>query len=132
MHGVAVGFRVHRHRGYAHLLAGAVDAKSNLPAVGYEDFLKHRGLFDDDERFAEFNRLLIGHQDLSDLAGARGRHRIEGLHRLNQEQRLALFYIIADLHERRCALLWSKIDGAHHRRLNRTWVISSRGGGTWA
>ena len=41
MHGVGVGGRVHRDGRDAELLAGALDAKRDLSAVGDQDLVEH-------------------------------------------------------------------------------------------
>ena len=40
---VAVGFRVHRHRADAQILAGADDAQGDFAAVGDQNFFEHAG-----------------------------------------------------------------------------------------
>src|ERR1043166_2365685 len=45
--------------------------------------------FDDHQRFAELDRLGILEQDLADGAGARRRNLVEGLHRLDDQERVA-------------------------------------------
>jgi len=41
VHGAGVGFRVHGDGGDSHFLAGAVNAKRDLAAVGDEDLVEH-------------------------------------------------------------------------------------------
>src|SRR5262245_55679752 len=50
--------------------------------------LSNIGLLDDRQRLAELHGLGVLHEDLDELAGARGRDRVHGLHRLDDEQRL--------------------------------------------
>src|SRR5262245_37040461 len=57
------------------------------------------GSFDDHERLAELDRLAVLDQDLDDGAGARRRDLIHGLHRLDDEQRLARAHARAHLDE---------------------------------
>src|SRR5215469_2410756 len=58
-------------------------------------------LRDQRQRLAELHRLGVADQNLDDAAGARGRDRVHGLHRLDDEQRLAFFDQFADPDERR-------------------------------
>ena len=102
MHGVAVGGRMHRHGLDAHLAAGAMDAERDLAAVGDQDLVEHRA-----ERpystiisgFAELHRLGVVDQDLRDRAGLGRLDRVEGLHRLDDQQRLARRHLVADRDE---------------------------------
>ncbi len=41
VHRISVGFRIDRHRADVQLFARADDAHGDLPAIGYENFLKH-------------------------------------------------------------------------------------------
>src|SRR5690349_17356092 len=63
MHGIGVGGRVHRDRRDAELLAGPLDAKSDLPPIGDQDLVEHGrpglALLDDDERLAVLDRLTV-------------------------------------------------------------------------
>src|SRR5262249_25398215 len=56
--------------------------------------------FDDHERLAELDRLAVLDQDLDDGAGARRRDLIHGLHRLDDEQRLARTHTGAPPHKK--------------------------------
>jgi len=41
VHGVGVGFGMHRHGADAHFAAGAMNAQGDLSAVGNQYFFKH-------------------------------------------------------------------------------------------
>src|SRR5262245_33384825 len=56
-------------------------------------------LFDDDERLAEFDRLAVLDQDRRDLAGMRGGDLVHGLHGFDDEERVTLRDVRADLDE---------------------------------
>src|SRR5215470_12280690 len=62
-------------------------------------------LFDDDQHFAVFHWRAVLDKDLRDLAAAGRLHRIEGLHRLDQQQRLSVTHGIAHFDEGRRARL---------------------------
>src|ERR1043165_989102 len=55
-----------------------------------------RSSFDDDERLAELDRLAVLDQDRGDLAGDRRLDRVHHLHRLDDQDRLALRDLPAD------------------------------------
>src|SRR5262245_21646582 len=57
-------------------------------------------LFDYDERLAVFDRLGVLEQDRGDRSRARGGDLVHRLHRLDDEQRLALADLLADRDER--------------------------------
>ena len=105
MHGVGVGGGVHRDGGDAKLLAGTFDAKRDLSPVGDQDLVEHAGkrlaLLDDDERLAIFDGLTVVDEDGEHRAGVRGRDLVHGLHRFDDEQRLAGRDAGADLDEGR-------------------------------
>ena len=69
VHGVGVGRRMHRDRGDADFLAGALDPERDLAAVGDQDLVEHRSsrlsrtLFDDRQRLAELDRLAVADED---------------------------------------------------------------------
>ena len=65
MHGVGVGGGMDRDGGDAHFLAGAVDAKRDLAAIGDEDFFEHS--VDDAEGLAELDRLAVVDADFLTL-----------------------------------------------------------------
>ena len=83
---------MHRDRLDAHLVAGAVDAQRDLAAVGDQQFLDRHGtsLLDDDQRLVELDRLGVLDQDLRDRAGLGRGDRVHHLHRLDDQQRVAL------------------------------------------
>src|SRR5687767_16022878 len=56
-------------------------------------------LGDDHQRLAEFDRLTVLNQDLRDGPGMRCWNRVHHLHRLDDEDGLALGNAVADLHE---------------------------------
>src|ERR1700761_1110086 len=114
MHGVGIGGGVHRDYGNAELLAGPQYAKRNLAAVGYEDLVEH--LLDDDEWFAELDRLAVFDEDLRHGPGARRGDLVHGLHRFDDQQRLARGDAAADLDEGFGAGLGRPIGGADHGR----------------
>src|SRR5690606_29862241 len=69
-----------------------------------------------------------------DGAGARGGNVVHGLHRLDDEQGVALGDLLADRHEGRGPRLGRQIDGADHGRGHRTRQagrvgLGGRGGG---
>src|SRR6188474_3659231 len=71
---------------------------------------------DDDERLAELDRLAVLDQDLGYGARARRRNLIHGLHRLDDEQRVAGHHLAAEIDEGCCAGRCSPIGGPDHRR----------------
>src|SRR3954469_25538040 len=71
---------------------------------------------DNDERLAELDRLAVIYQDLRHGARAGRRDLIHGLHRLDDEQRLADHHLAAEIDERRRARRGAAIGGTHHRR----------------
>ena len=75
--------------------------KGDLAAIGDEDFFNHRfvSLFDNDQWFAEFHRLGITDEDVFDSTSGFGGDRIEGFHRFNQHQCIALVHFVTDRHE---------------------------------
>ncbi len=93
MHGVGVGGRMDGDGLDAEFLAGAQDAQGDFAAIGDEDLVEHarpRRLLDDQERLAVFDRLPVLDEDVRDRAGARGGDLVHRLHRLDDEQGLAL------------------------------------------
>ncbi len=87
---------MHRDGLDAELLAGAQHPQRDLAAIGDEDFIEH-GVFpaarkpslDNDQRFAEFDRLAVLEQNLGHGARARRRNLVHGLHRFDDQQRIA-------------------------------------------
>src|SRR3954465_10639246 len=71
-------------------------------------------LFDDDERFAIFDRLAVFNQDAGDRARAMCRDLVHGLHRLDDQQGLAFADPGADFHEGGLARLGRTIGSADH------------------
>src|SRR5436853_3030752 len=71
---------------------------------------------DDDERLAELDRLAVLDQDLRHGAGARRRDLVHGLHRLNDQQRLAGHHFAAEVDERGGAGRRAPIGSADHGR----------------
>src|SRR5690606_21355765 len=74
--------------------------------------LSNIGLLDDHQRRAVFDRGTVLDQDALDGAGARGGDVVHGLHRLDDEQGVALGDLLADRHEGRGPRLGRQIDGA--------------------
>ena len=89
MHGLLVGGRMDGDGRDAELAAGAQDAQGDFAAIGDEDLVEHR-LLDHHQGFAVFDRLAVLDEDLGHLAGPRRRDLVHRLHRLDDEQRLAL------------------------------------------
>ncbi len=89
MHGVGVGGRVHRDRGDAKLLAGTLDAKRDLSAVGDQDLVEHAkerlALFDHGKRLAIFDGLAVVDEDGEHRAGMGGWDMVHGLHGFDDE-----------------------------------------------
>ncbi len=111
---------MHRHGLDAHLAAGAVDAKRNLTAVGDQDLVEHRRAYStiisgspNSTGRALSIRICITRAGLGRL------DRVEGLHRLDDQERLARCHLVADRHEVGLAGLGREIGGADHRRLDR-------------
>src|ERR1700674_5564018 len=73
---------------------------------------------DDQERLAVFYRLRVLDENARDAAGARRRDRVHRLHRLHDEQRLALAHLLAFLDEGLCPRLRRDKDRADHGRLH--------------
>ena len=126
MHGVAVGGRVDRDGGDAEFLAGAEDAERDLAAVGDQDLVEEgRGVI---------HSMIISGSPYStgwpsstmicvDLAGARRGDLVHRLHRLDDEQRLALADRVADVDIGLAARLGAQIGGADHRRGHRAGMV---------
>src|SRR5262249_50901960 len=75
-------------------------------------------LLDHHQGLAELHRLGVADDELDDAAGPRRGDRVHGLHRLDQQQGLALLDAVADLGERLGARRRLQVDGADHRRLD--------------
>src|SRR3954453_10259302 len=58
-----------------------------------------RGLFDDHQRFAIFDRLTVRYQNLRQGSALRRLDRVHHLHRLDDQQRVADLNLAADRHE---------------------------------
>src|SRR6185437_4739758 len=84
----------------------AIRILSNMPTTS----------FDDHQRLAELDRLAILDQDARDGARARRRNLVHGLHRFDDQERVAGHDLAADVNERHGARLGPEIGGAHHRR----------------
>src|SRR6266700_626469 len=80
-------------------------------------------LFNDHQRFAEFDRLAVLDEDLRHRAGARRRYLVHRLHRFDDQKRLADRYLGADLDEGLGAGLRRPIGGADHRRGHHTRML---------
>src|SRR6185437_7052464 len=80
-------------------------------------------LFDDNERLAELDRLTVLDKDRRDLAGVRGGDLVHRFHGFDDEQRVALCNLRADLDECRRAGLGRAIGGADHRRFDDAWML---------
>src|SRR5258708_15860620 len=92
----------------------AMSTFSNIAA----DLLQH------EQRLAVFDRRAVGDEDLRHAAGARRRDLVHHLHRLDDEQGLALAHGVADLDEGQCLRLRREGGGADHGRLERAGEIS--------
>ena len=114
MHRLGVGGGVHRDGRDAQLAAGALDAKRDLAAVGDEDLLEQGDAhsFQDHQHFAVLDRRAVGDQDARHGAGPRCLDLVEGLHRLDQQQRLPGGDALADGNEGRRARLRQQIGDA--------------------
>src|SRR5262245_11764432 len=80
-------------------------------------------LFDDDERFAELDGLTVLDENCGHLAGVRGRDLVHGLHGFDDEERVALGHLRADVDEGWGARFRRTVGGAHHRRLDGARVL---------
>src|SRR5579859_6093283 len=87
-----------------------------------------RGLFDDHQRLAVFDRLTVRYQNLRQGSALRRLDRVHHLHRLNDQQRVADLHRAADRRERRGAGLGLQIGGADHRRDHRAGMAGRAGG----
>ena len=128
VHRIGVGGRMDRDRLDAHLMAGAMDAQRNLAAVGDQQFL--------DGHCDAYSMTTSGWSNSTgwesptricvDLAGLGRGDRVHHLHRLDDQQRVALLDRLADGDERLGARLGRQEGGADHRRLDR---VDRRGSG---
>src|SRR5690606_11278274 len=75
-------------------------------------------LFDHHKRHAVFDRLRVLDEDRRHRAGARRWDLVHRLHGLDDEQRLSLLHLLANLYEGFCIRCRSKIGGANHGRGN--------------
>src|SRR6516225_1839132 len=94
-----VGGGVNGHRLDAQLAARAQDPQRDLAAVGDDDLFDHAGLFDDEQRLAEFHRIAVACHDGGDAACPVGLDLVHHFHCLDDAQHLADLDLIADLHE---------------------------------
>src|SRR5262249_26522290 len=78
---------------------------------------------DDHQRFAELDRLAVLDQNLDYRPRARRGNLVHGLHRLDDEERVAGLHAAADLDEGFGARLGSDISGADHGRSDRAWML---------
>ena len=114
---LGIGLGVHRNGGDAHLLARPVDAERDLATVGDEDLFEHaRGYSMTTRGSPNSTGWASSTRIASTMPAARGRDRVHRLHRLDDQQRLALAHLVADAHERLGARLRLQVDGADHRR----------------
>src|SRR5215467_11716740 len=77
----------------------------------------------DHQRLAELDRLAVLDQDLDHRARARGGNLVHGLHRLDDQQRVAGTHPAADLDERPRLRLGGDIGGADHGRGDHARVL---------
>ena len=91
MHRIGVGGGMDRDGRDAHLLAGAVDAKRDLAAIGDEDFFEHQEMTS--SVWPNSTGCGIAHADFADRAAARREDRVHGLHRFDDEQRVAFLHL---------------------------------------
>src|SRR4029077_14480902 len=80
-------------------------------------------LLDDHQRLAELHGLRVVDQHLRHRARLGGLDRIEGLHRLDDEQRLCGSDLVADAHEHRFARFGREIGGSDHWRFHRAGML---------
>lgn len=116
--GVRVGSRVHGDGLDAHLAAGALNAQGDFAAVGDQNFSKHNdacGLFDDEERLAEFHGLAVFDADFLDRAVHVGLDFIEKLHGFDDADDLPLLDGVAHLDEGIGARRRRAVERADHR-----------------
>src|SRR5713226_6468982 len=92
----------------------AMSTFSNIAA----DLLQH------EQRLTVFDGRAVGDEDLRHPASARRRDLVHHLHRLDDEQGLALAHGIPDLDKGRRLRLRREIGGADHGRLERAGEIS--------
>src|SRR5258708_14838290 len=83
---------------------------------------------DDDERLAELDRLAVLDQDLRHGARAGRRYLIHGLHRFDDEQRLADHDLAAEIDEGRGTRPGPPIGGSDHRRGDGAGIFGGIGG----
>lgn len=63
-----VGFGINCDGLHAHFAACANDAKRDLAAISYENFVKQLLYLQNEQRLAIFNRMSVLYQNLHDLA----------------------------------------------------------------
>src|SRR4051812_21837723 len=86
-------------------------------------------LLDDHQRLIILDRLLVLDEEGGDGAGSGSDDVVERLHRLDDEDAIALVHLRADLEEGLGARCRSEIGGSHHRRLEHAGVQRQVGGG---
>ena len=126
VHGIGVGGGMHGDRLDAHFAAGAMDAQRDFATVCNEDFFKHGrwALFDDDEGFAEFDRMAVFNENFHHSACLRRGNMVHRLHRFDDEHSLTDTDLGSDSDERRSTRLSREICRANHRRRQRAGVGS--------
>src|SRR5258707_15473202 len=75
------------------------------------------------QRLAKLHRLRVLEQDLDNRAGLRRGNLVEGLHRLDDQERIARLDRGAHVAERLGAGLGRPIGSADHRRCHDTWML---------
>ena len=130
MHRLGVGGGVHGDGGDAQLAAGALDAKRDLAAVGDQDLLEHcRHARSAYSRIISASPYSTGapdwHQDARHGPGLRCLDLVEGLHRLDQQQRLPGGDRLADGNEGRRARFRREIGDADHRAGHRAGMVAA-------
>lgn len=119
--GVPVRLGVHRGGADAHLMAGADDARGDLPPVRDQYLAEHGGtsraaggLPHPEERLAEFDEVAVLHEDFRDLPFHFGVHFGEDLHRFEDAHHGARRDGVAHFHEGRRFRVGRAVEGAHH------------------
>src|SRR3984957_7157891 len=91
--------------------------------IGYWP-LTIRPLFNNHQRFAEFDRLAVFDQNLRHGAGARRRNLVHGFHGFDEQKRLSHRHLASGFDERLGAGLRSPIGCADHRRGHRARMLA--------
>ncbi len=129
VHGVGVGGRMHRDGGDAQFLARTQHPEGDLTAVGDQDLLEQvrrrrhsmiRSGSPNSTGWPSSTRILLT------LPERRRRDLVHRLHRFDDEHRVALADLVADLDVGASAGLGRAEGGADHRRMHRAGVVGVR------